>query len=316
MCELNDNIFLHKERDINHHNSQTFAKSFAKSFADMRDILGAALIAKVKPRQSLKSSQSLNLHNKPTSKHIMVEYFADTEYNNNVCAFSVPLDMSLSNDQGLSNRLHVARQYGFDFGKLTWAEQVHGNHIAIVGEQNIGSRIPSTDALITNMCGVCLLILTADCLPVLLFDRHKHVVAAVHAGWKGTAQHIVAHTVAAMTEHFSSHPSDIIAYFGPHICADCFEVGNEVIDAIGAEFVCGVGEHGNPLLNLEATNAHQLQSIGVEDINLSNICTRHNNSWPSWRRSHTTERLGSFIFLKENFDNTALSFNQQIVFQQ
>ena len=228
----------------------------------------------------------------------MAEYFADTEYDNDVCAFSVPLDMSLSNGLGVENRQLMARQYGFDISKLTWAEQVHGNHIAIVDEQNVGCRIGATDALVTNLRGVCLLILTADCLPVLLYDHQKHVIAAVHAGWKGTAQQIVAQTITTMTKQFSSHPSDIVAYFGPHICAGCFEVGNEVVDAIGAEFVCGTGEHGNPLLDLAAANAHQLQNAGVENINLSNICTRHNNSWPSWRRNHTTERLGSFIFLR------------------
>ena len=230
-----------------------------------------------------------------------IQYFN----NDDVCAFSSSLDASLATDDGVRNRQLLAAQKGFDIAQLTSAEQVHGCKITIVDKTLVGcgslcldSRIPSTDALITNLLHVCLLILTADCVPVVLFDKEKKVVAAVHAGWRGTAQQIVVHTIDKMISAFGSRPADIMAAVGPHICGKCFEVGSEVVDAIGQEYVCGTGANGNPTLDLGAANIAQLRSAGVADIYDSGICTYHNPDWPSWRRVKSNARLGTYIWMK------------------
>ncbi|MBR6249573.1 MAG: peptidoglycan editing factor PgeF [Bacteroidales bacterium] len=230
-----------------------------------------------------------------------IQYFD----NDDVCAFSSPLDASLATDAGAQNRQLLALRKGFDVAQLTSAEQVHGCNIAIVDSEHVGcgaldinTRIPATDALITNLRGVCLLILTADCVPVVLFDKRQKVIAAVHAGWRGTAQRIAEHTIDKMVSIFGTRPEDVVAAVGPHICGKCFEVGNEVVDAIGQEYVCGTGANGNPTLDLGAANIAQLKSVGVADIYDSGVCTYHCAEWPSWRREKSNVRLGTYIWLK------------------
>ena len=90
------------------------------------------------------------------------------------------------------------------------------------------SRIPATDALVTNQPGICLMVLSADCVPVLLFEPEKRVVAAVHAGWRGTAANIVVETVRVMQENFGCDPQRVVAAIGPSIGKCCCEVGEEV----------------------------------------------------------------------------------------
>ena len=92
------------------------------------------------------------------------------------------------------NRRSLAEAAGFEVERLITARQVHSATVRIVTAEEAGrgaldreSRIPATDALVTNQPGICLMVLSADCVPVLLFEPEKRVVAAVHAGWRGTA---------------------------------------------------------------------------------------------------------------------------------
>ncbi|MBP5420242.1 MAG: peptidoglycan editing factor PgeF [Bacteroidales bacterium] len=231
-----------------------------------------------------------------------MRYHLDNEW---VCAFSSPVNVSLATDNGACNRKEIAKQFGFDVAKLTSAEQVHGCNVAVVdsalvgcGALDINTRIPATDALITNLRDVCLLILTADCVPIVLFDKRQKVIAAIHAGWRGTAQRIVEHTIDMMISSFGTRSADIVAAIGPHICGNCFEVGCEVVDTIGHEYVCGTSANDNPLLNLAAVNIAQLKDFGITNITNCDICTYHNHEWPSWRREKTTKRLGTYVWMK------------------
>lgn len=99
------------------------------------------------------------------------------------------------------NRRSLAKAAGFEVERLITARQVHSATVRIVTVEEAGrgaldreSRIPATDALVTNQPGICLMVLSADCVPVLLFEPEKRVVAAVHAGWRGTAAEIVGVT--------------------------------------------------------------------------------------------------------------------------
>lgn len=109
------------------------------------------------------------------------------------------------------------------------------------------SRIPATDALVTNQPGICLMVLSADCVPVLLFEPEKRVVAAVHAGWRGTAANIVVETVRVMQENFGCDPQRVVAAIGPSIGKCCFEVGEEVARVFqqlfpGNQAIVGLGK--------------------------------------------------------------------------
>jgi YfiH family protein len=120
--------------------------------------------------------------------------------------------------------------------QFVFPRQTHSDRIAVVTSENLTNTIGDTDALITNEPGIFICVQTADCVPILLFDPIRKVVAAVHAGWRGTVSKIAAKTVVKMTEHFGCDPSDIIAGIGPSIHMHAYEVGPEVVNAVHENF--------------------------------------------------------------------------------
>lgn len=118
-------------------------------------------------------------------------------------------------------------------GTTVRLRQVHSDIVRVVHRP--AERLPG-DALVTATAGLVLTIATADCLPVLLADPENHVVAAVHAGWRGTLKRIVEKTVGVMRRQFGTNPARILAAFGPSIQACCYEVGQEVIEEYRCQF--------------------------------------------------------------------------------
>jgi YfiH family protein len=111
--------------------------------------------------------------------------------------------------------------------------QVHSDTVLYADH---GGVIGEGDALITDKPGIALASRTADCLPVLIADAVNRAVAAVHAGWRGTALEIVPKTMTAMGQRFGSRPEDLVIAIGPGIGACCFEVGPEVAEKFAAFF--------------------------------------------------------------------------------
>jgi len=134
-----------------------------------------------------------------------------------------------------------------------------------------------TDAVITNLQGVCIAVKTADCVPVLLFDPKRKVVAAVHAGWRGTVQNIVFVTIQKMIKEFGTDPLDLIAGIGPSISSEVYEVGEEVWKQFESEFYLASNPEkaDKKLLNLWSANYQQLIKAGVpaEQIEVARTCT-------------------------------------------
>ncbi len=174
------------------------------------------------------------------------------------------------------NKRRVGAAFGVDEGNIFTVSQVHSDRIVVIDNPDIRPeeiKSQEADGIITDIKGMAIGILTADCVPVLLFDRKKRVVAAVHAGWKGTASNISAKAVEIMMERFESRSQDIAAAIGPAIGPCCYEVGEEVVSAFGHREGVAV-RHGNKWhVDLPKANLLQLQDAGVTDIDLSNICT-------------------------------------------
>ena len=108
--------------------------------------------------------------------------------------------------------------------------QVHGCRVAIV--DRIGTtreELEGYDAFLTDRPGLAIGVRTADCVPVLLYDPAQRAVAAIHAGWKGTVQHISQQAIAVMTQAFGTRPADLKAVIGPAIGPGSFQVGEEVV---------------------------------------------------------------------------------------
>ncbi len=157
------------------------------------------------------------------------------------------------------------------------------------------------DASVTSKAGLLLGVRTADCAPVLVVDPKKQVVAAIHAGWRGTLQRIVAKTIGQMQMEFDCQPRDLLAAIGPTIGVCCYEVGTEVASAFAAKFANAseffdelrTGDEPNPLqwlnmmppghqpppknvfLDLKKANRLQLVEAGVreENIHVTDLCT-------------------------------------------
>jgi len=161
------------------------------------------------------------------------------------------------------------------------ANQTHSDNIKIIskketkGWQSLENAIEDCDALITNETDIVLTILTADCVPVLLYDNEKKVVAAVHAGWKGTKAKIVAKTVLKMIEMYDCEPKHIMAGIAPSIGSCCYEVGEDVAKHFfdTPDGSRKVGE--KYMLDLPFINKKQLLDVGLKEgnIEMSNVCT-------------------------------------------
>lgn len=186
----------------------------------------------------------------------------------------------------LRNRRAFAKGLGVSAERFTTCQQVHGSKVVRVTEELIGSgaldfanTIADTDALITNIHDVPLLLFYADCVPVLLADVETGAVGLAHAGWRGTVANIGAKTLAAMVEAFGSKPQNILVAIGPSIGACCYEVDDFVRNQASGyeEFFAGKGG-GKYQLDLWGMNAKQLQEAGVpaENIVVAGVCTNDN----------------------------------------
>lgn len=170
------------------------------------------------------------------------------------------------------------------------------------------AMLQEKDAVITNIPNVCLCVSTADCVPVLLYDSVREVVAAVHAGWRGTVGKIVAHTLQVMREHYGTQAKDVHAIIGPCISLKAFEVGIEVYEAFEqAGFDMSQIAHWHPEkekyhIDLPAANRLQLLAEGVpeEQIHDSAICTytQHEDFFSARRLGIRSGRILNGIVMK------------------
>lgn len=215
---------------------------------------------------------------------------------------------------------HFCSLRGFEHpGSGVWMpRQVHGISIVVVDEHTSYDsaqelQAVEADAVITSKPGQWIGVRTADCAPVLLYDPVQRVVAAVHAGWRGTVQHIVRLTVERMRQDFGVHTSDLLAVVGPSIGPDAFEVGEEVAqafvnagrgDCVLRHQFSSIGRvaYSKPHIDLWQSNAMDLLEVGVEldRIDCTPWCTWqcHEQLFSARRQGIDTGRIVSAICLK------------------
>ena len=176
----------------------------------------------------------------------------------------------------------LARELGFDEGKLILTRQTHSDIVRVVGAQDhttVSHRdYPECDALVTCDPGTALMVFTADCTPILLHDPVTGAVGAAHAGWRGTAQRIAVKTAQAMMEQFGCRPDDIRAAIGPNIGQCHFEsdadVPQAILESYGEEARAYIEKRGEKYyLDLKAINALGLRRLGITQIDISESCT-------------------------------------------
>jgi len=201
------------------------------------------------------------------------------------------LNMSLNvgdeEDFVLANRQQAMAALGLDFARLTAARQVHSDNCWRVTEQAVGrghasftDALPDTDALFTDLPAVPLMLLFADCVPIILADPAKRMVAVVHAGWRGTLAGVLQKALARLKEEALVCPEDCWAVIGPSIGPCCYQVGEQVYVAAQPgqrEFFREVSP-GQWNMDLYGLNQAQLEAGGVKGDNVvvSGVCTNCN----------------------------------------
>jgi YfiH family protein len=198
--------------------------------------------------------------------------FSDGPFN------SLNLGLSVNDDEEtvLRNREKFFGSLGIDIKDVSRCHQVHGTDILFSKKQGLYDKY---DAQITNIPGLYLVASVADCTPVLIHDEKNNAVAAIHAGWRGTAGGITALTLERMTAEFGTRGIDCKAYIGACISDNSFEVGDEVAKEFGEEHKRINGESGKWHVDLKAANRSQLISKGLkaESIQTSLLCTVEDN---------------------------------------
>lgn len=200
----------------------------------------------------------------------------------------------------LENRRRFCAALGFEPAQLAWSKQVHGDLVRLVDAPG-GSE--GFDALVTATPGVWLAVSVADCTPILVYDRRLQVVAAVHAGWRGTAAGIVYKTLTQMALSFGSVGADCFAYIGTCIDECSFEVGEEVAAFFDETFKRFDPERQKFFVDLKQANVAQLRDFGVPQtqIEVSPFSTvRHNEDYFSHRLENgVTGRMMAVIGMRK-----------------
>lgn len=193
------------------------------------------------------------------------------------------------------NRQRVKEALGIPV--LASAKQVHGDAVWVIdGVLNEDTELPGYDALVTNQPGVALMIQQADCQAVLLHDPVRQVVAAIHAGWRGSVANIIGKTLRIMTERFGTDPADLMAGISPSLGPCCAEFVNYRTE-LPVEFHSY--EVSPSHFDFWAISRDQLVAAGVlsENIEIVRICTKCSPDYFSFRRERVTGRFGSLIML-------------------
>ena len=215
-------------------------------------------------------------------------------------------------------RKKLCGQLGIDDRQLILPYQTHSDKVAIIDEEFLllsedeqRDTLYGVDAIITALPRTCIGVSTADCIPVLLHDTRLEVIAAIHAGWRGTVAHITQKAIEAMELHYGSNPCDIKAIIAPGISIDAFEIGDEVYEAfeaagfpmheIARRYPTTIGGE-KWHIDLWTANSHILQESGVKkgNIHTAGICTftQHGELFSARRLGINSGRIFNGIMLK------------------
>ena len=195
------------------------------------------------------------------------------------------------------NRRALAKKLNYKYEDLVYMNQVHGNHVEVVTKDS-PKLIDNCDGLITNEKDLPLMVMVADCIPILLHDKKEGVIAALHAGRNSTFQKIVQVALDIMSKQFNCKSENISAILGPSIQKCCYEVGDDLVKIVeksfGKEYVFGRN------IDLQGINKSILEHNGIKNVEISKICTKCSSKVHySYRKDPKTGRFAGIIQLKK-----------------
>lgn len=197
-----------------------------------------------------------------------------------------------------ANRARLARGIGLAPDRLVWMEQVHGRTVATV-DGPVAEALEATDAVVTKQQNLGLVVLTADCVPVLLGDEEAGVVGAVHAGRVGARVGVVVEALKAMMA-LGAELERVEVLLGPAVCGECYEVPADMQKDVEKHLPGSASRsrRGTPALDLRAGLWNQLASAGVGKIGVDPRCTFEEKDLFSHRRQAPTGRLASVVWIE------------------
>jgi len=209
-----------------------------------------------------------------------------------------------------SNRKKLCEALNLNYENLIIPEQKHTDNIKIVSSAT--DNVSDCDALITETPGLILMLLFADCVPVIIYAPDKKIISVVHAGWRGTAESIVQKTLTVFAKEFNADVNKIKAVIGPAIGQCCYPVSNDVSEKLKCTisnkincdniFTHNINDNNLTNVDLKKLNAVQLEEFGVKNIDKSENCTScTNNVFYSYRaQSGQTGRHAALASIKNN----------------
>jgi hypothetical protein len=216
-------------------------------------------------------------------------------------SFNLALSAGDDADVVAENRRRFAAALG---ARPAWLSQVHGVAVvdaAAAADAADAGGVLTADASVTDRPGIACVVQVADCLPVLLAARNGRAVGAVHAGWRGLALGVVEAAVTEVARRAACAPKQIVAWLGPCIGRQAFEVGVEVVDAFGggSRFVARPRVDGclRWLADLPGLARDRLAAVGVESVGGGHWCTVGEARFFSYRRDRITGRMAAAIWL-------------------
>ena len=202
------------------------------------------------------------------------------------------------------NHMRLAQYLDYDFERLVHMDQVHGDTIKIIDNDSDLNHIPQCDALITKEKNIPLMVMVADCIPIMIYDKEEKVIAVVHAGRAGVFAQLLPKTLKTMQMRFNSNKQNLIIVLGPSIHKCCYEVGKEIkeeAEKLGYAYAIH-SDNGNYYLDLISIIKEQLQDMNIlkENIEYSPFCTScHKDLFFSYRAENKiTGRFCGLLKLK------------------
>lgn len=234
------------------------------------------------------------------------------------CYASMNLSFTRGDDEAAvrENYHRIAKSIGVKCENMVLSQQTHTTNVRVVTEKDKGKGIvkpldyTDVDGMVTNIHGICLVTLYADCVPLYFVDPVQKAIGLSHSGWRGTVGKIGKETIRKMEEQYGSDPKDILAAVGPSICKDCYEVSEDVILEFQKNFkerywkdLFYRKENGKYQLDLWKANEIIFKESGIlpEHIAVTNVCTHCNSEILYSHRTSGDRRgnLAAFLALKE-----------------
>jgi YfiH family protein len=194
----------------------------------------------------------------------------------------------------IKNRKALSLKYNFDIKNLKYMDQVHSNEVSVVDENDLYR----CDGLVTNKLNTPLMVMVADCIPILFFDKSKGVIGVAHAGRNGTYLDISSNIIFKMIKLYDCSAKNIEVELGPSIQKCCYEVSPELADIAKANF--GEDVVNDRFVDLQLINKKQLLENGImeEKIRISPICTKcGEKDYFSYRKDKNCGRFAGIIWL-------------------